>query len=73
MHTFPRPTEDRLFVDRERMSARCDACSGDDVRAYRVLSEGGWWQVVKCQTCLHSLDRTPASPLGSYVPLGTTV
>lgn len=73
MHTFPRPTEDRLFVQREPVEATCSACGSHDIAAYRALSEGGWWQVVKCQDCLRSLDRTPASPLGSYVPLGTTV
>jgi ribosomal protein L44E len=73
VHTFPRPAQERVFVDRERLDATCDECGGDDVRGYRVLSEGGWWQVAKCQRCLHSLERVPASPLGSYVPLGTTV
>jgi len=73
VHTFPRPSEERLFVDREVVEATCDRCGGSDVRAYRVLSEGGWWNVRKCQDCLHSLERTPAPALGSYVPLGTTI
>jgi len=73
VHTFPRPREERLYVDREPVARTCEECGGSDVRAYRVLSEGGWWNVVKCQECLHSLERTPAPALGSYVPLGTTV
>lgn len=73
MHTFPRPHTERLTVDREPVAADCPECGGDDVRAYRVLSEGGWWSVQKCQRCLHSLERTPAPALGSFTPLGTTV
>jgi len=73
MHTFPRPQAERLHVDRQPVSAACPECAGGDIRSYRVLSEGGWWDVEKCQECLHSLDRTPAPALGSFVPLGTTV
>ncbi|GGA64652.1 hypothetical protein GCM10011490_14090 [Pseudoclavibacter endophyticus] len=73
MHTFPRPTAERLTVTRDPVEATCDACASTSIRAYRVLSEGGWWYVVKCQDCLHSLRRTPSPALGSYVPLGTTV
>ena len=73
MHTFPRPSEERLFVERAPVPASCPECGSDDVRSYRALSEGGWWTVVKCQDCLHSLERTPAPALGSFVPLGSTV
>jgi hypothetical protein len=38
-----------------------------------VLSEGGWWDVRKCQGCLHSLSRRPAPPFGSYTPLGLEI
>ncbi|MGO2112805.1 MAG: hypothetical protein ACTH31_14465 [Pseudoclavibacter sp.] len=73
MHSFPRPTDTRLSVARDPVSATCDECASTSVRTYRVLSEGGWWTVVKCQDCLRSLSRTPAPALGSYVPLGTTL
>jgi len=73
VHTFPRPSEPRLYVEREPVEAACEACGSADVRRYRVLSEGGWWQVLKCQECLHSLERVPAPALGSYTPLGTTI
>lgn len=73
MHTFPRPQSERLYVEREPVDSTCPECGSTDVRSYRVLSEGGWWYVAKCQGCLHSLERMPAPPLGSFVPLGTTV
>ncbi len=73
MQTFPRPREERLYVERKPVAADCPECGGSDVKAYDVLSEGGWWHVEKCQDCLASLSRTPAPALGSYIPLGTTV
>ena len=39
----------------------------------RVLSDGGFFNAVKCQRCLHSLERDPAPPFGSYVPLGLEI
>ena len=73
MHTFPRPQAERLFVDREAVEGTCPECASTDISTYRVLSVGGWWTVQKCQGCLASLHREPATPLGSFVPLGTTV
>ncbi|MGH8598497.1 MAG: hypothetical protein ACREXT_17730 [Gammaproteobacteria bacterium] len=31
---------------------------------YPVLSEGGWFMVVKCQQCLCSISREPWALLG---------
>ena len=31
---------------------------------YPVLSEGGWFMVVKCQSCLHSQQREKWTRLG---------
>lgn len=73
MHTFTRPSDEQLFVERTAMDGACPACGAAALRGYLVLSEGGWWSVVKCQECLHSVSREPAPPLGSFVPLGTTV
>lgn len=73
MHTFPRPQAERLYVEREPVEGSCPECASTDIRSYRVLSEGGWWNVQKCQGCLASLRREPADALGSFVPLGTTV
>jgi vanillate/4-hydroxybenzoate decarboxylase subunit D len=38
----------------------CPTCSSGDVRSYQVLSEGGWYDVVKCRSCLHSVSRQAA-------------
>lgn len=73
MHTFPRPQAERLYVDRTPVDGTCPECGAAELREYRVLSEGGWWTAVKCQDCLASVSREPAPPLGSFVPLGTTV
>jgi vanillate/4-hydroxybenzoate decarboxylase subunit D len=72
LHAFPRPQETHLVAPREPASGACPECGGR-LADYRVLSEGGWWDVRKCQDCLHSLSRVPAPPLGSYTPLGLQV
>jgi hypothetical protein len=70
MHAFPRPTETHLHVERRPVAGACDECGAETLAEYRVLSEGGWWDVRKCQTCLASISREPAPRYGSYVPLG---
>ena len=40
---------------------------------YRVLSEGGWWDVRKCQSCLASVSREPAPLFGVFTPLGLQI
>jgi hypothetical protein len=42
----------------------CEGCGVAQLEAYEVLSEGGWFRVVKCQACLLSAERTPWEPLG---------
>lgn len=42
----------------------CPACASEALAAYPVLSAGGWFQVVKCQQCLHSISREPWNRLG---------
>lgn len=69
MHAFPRPQQPLLYVDREPAGGSCPECGAAELAEYRVLSEGGWWQVRKCQRCLCSVSRTRAAPFGSYTPL----
>lgn len=57
----PRPVEKELFVEKTKVEKECPECGGSDIRYYDVVSEGGWWEVVKCQDCLHSLERNKAS------------
>ena len=70
MHSFPRPTETHLSVERHPVSGACPECGAEKLAEYRVLTEGGWWDVCKCQTCLASVSRIPAPRYGSYTPLG---
>lgn len=73
MHTYPRPSETHLHVDRVPLAGNCPECGADDLAGYPVLSEGGWWKVVKCQACLASASRTPAADfaLHTFSPLGS--
>ncbi len=70
MHNFPRPTEHRVTAPRTPVEGACPECGAEDLAAYRVLSEGGWWEVVKCQGCLTSVERRPGPLLGAFTPLG---
>lgn len=51
-------------VPREEVAGSCPRCGARALRAYPVLSEGGWFRVVKCQECLTSTERTPWALLG---------
>ena len=57
MDNFPRPTEERLYEKKEKIDATCPECGKRDIAAYKVLTDGGWFDVVKCQDCLYSLKR----------------
>lgn len=69
MHSFPRSNETRLYSPRETLDRECSGCGSVRAAAYRVLSEGGWWDVVKCQDCLKSLERVRAPRLGVFRPM----
>lgn len=60
----PRPTEPTLTVEREAVEGSCPACGESRLQRYPVLSEGGWFDVVKCANCLHSISREPGPKLG---------
>jgi hypothetical protein len=57
-------TEESAVVPREEIEGVCPRCASSALRAYPVLSEGGWFQVVKCQHCLYSVSREPWHLLG---------
>ena len=73
MHSFPRPTERHLAAERRRVEGACPECGAQELAEYRVLSEGGWWDVRKCQRCLCSVSRERGPLFGSYVPLGLEI
>lgn len=73
MHAFPRPTELRLSVEREPVEGTCANCGADSLHAYPVLSEGGWYQVIKCTECLTSKSREKWNLLGPITHLSDTL
>ena len=68
--SFLRPQELRPVQDREPVDGNCDECGAQALKRYPVLSEGGWFMVVKCQECLYSQSREKWTRLG-YVSLIT--
>ena len=64
MQSYPRPSEPFVFVEREAVEGTCPECGASALKAYPVLSEGGWWNVTKCQECLCSVKREPGHLLG---------
>jgi hypothetical protein len=73
VYSFPRPQEPYVTVERAPVDGACAACGAEDLAEYPVLSEGGWWQVRKCQRCLHLASREPGPMFGSYRPLELTL
>lgn len=70
MHQFSRPNTPTVAATREAVEGFCPSCGATELRSYRVLSEGGWWNVVKCQQCLTSVSREPGPLLGGFTPIG---
>ncbi|MEY4761552.1 MAG: hypothetical protein RLZZ200_1408 [Pseudomonadota bacterium] len=75
---FMRPTTPTVEAMRLPVDGDCPSCATPNLQQYRVLSEGGWWEVVKCSHCLHSVSREPGPLFGtlttaiqSLVPTGT--
>jgi vanillate/4-hydroxybenzoate decarboxylase subunit D len=62
---FMRPTTPEVHAERTPVEGLCPACATAGLQRYRVLSEGGWWNVVKCQRCLHSVSREPGPLFGT--------
>ena len=73
MHSFLRPDQPHLFVERRPVEGACPECGAEQLAEYRVLSDGGWWDVRKCQRCLASVSRERAPRYGSYTPLGLEI
>jgi uncharacterized Zn finger protein len=56
---YARPQQPTIFLQRADVEGACPACGESRLKAYPVLSEGGWFNVVKCQNCLTSVSRDP--------------
>jgi hypothetical protein len=67
---FMRPSTPEVHAERVAVPGACPACGAESLQRYRVLSEGGWWNVVKCRGCLRSVSREPGPLLG---PLTTAI
>ena len=53
-----------LLAERVPVEGRCPSCGQGPLAQYVVHSEGGWFEVVKCQSCLHSVSRVKGHRLG---------
>jgi hypothetical protein len=73
MQTYPRPEESHLHVERVDVDGACPECGAEALQTYPVLSEGGWWDVTKCQQCLCSVQRERAPLLGGIELLSDLV
>ena len=69
MRPVLRPQESELFVEKVPVSGQCPECGSSNIKAYPVLSEGGWWKVQKCQDCLCSVERERWGLFGSMTSL----
>ncbi|WP_131745944.1 hypothetical protein [Frankia sp. Cppng1_Ct_nod] len=67
------PPDSKLLVAKENTDGICPECGDTALQRYPVLSEGGWFEVVKCRECLASLSRTPWSRLGTVTRLEDTL
>lgn len=65
VYTYPRPEERHLHVEKVDVEGSCPECGAEALKAYPVLSDGGWWDVTKCQECLLSVERKPGPLFGS--------
>ncbi|MBV9997205.1 MAG: hypothetical protein JO127_18530 [Caulobacteraceae bacterium] len=59
-----RPAAPTTEVVRTPVEGACPECGRSDLKQYPVLAFGGWFQVVKCQSCLCSVRREPWTRLG---------
>lgn len=59
---WPYPT---VSVEKHNVDGACPACGREELKAYPVLSEGGWFDVIKCQACLETVEKHEGNRLGS--------
>lgn len=69
---YERPENTHIDTARTAVAGRCGHCGAEALMAYSVLSEGGWYDVVKCQHCLGSNSRV-WNPTGPIELLSATI
>jgi vanillate/4-hydroxybenzoate decarboxylase subunit D len=69
MRPFVRPAEPFLTVERTPVDGTCPECGRDELARYPVLTEGGWWDVTKCQACLARVEARRGNRLGTLTLL----
>lgn len=62
---FTRPRTAEVHAERTPVEGACPECGQSGLQRYRVLGEGGWWNVVKCPHCLGSVSREPGPLFGT--------
>ncbi len=67
--TLSTKTSAGLRLEREAANGACPECGAMALGRYPVHSEGGWFYVVKCQACLHSVRRERCARLGPALRL----
>ncbi len=60
-------------VTREKVQGACPRCASEELARYQVMAEAGWQNVTKCQACLYSVERAPASRLGPITLLADLI
>ena len=58
------PSRSICTSQRTPAEGTCRECGKAELATYRVLSDGGWWDVCKCQSCLASVSRERAPMFG---------
>ena len=73
MPPFARPQDPNPTQEKEPVEGSCPVCGHEELRRYPVNSEGGWFIVVKCQNCLHSVSREHWRLLGPLEMLSDSI
>jgi hypothetical protein len=61
---YPRPETPTICQDKEAVEGQCTMCGQARLSRYPVLSEGGWFMVVRCANCLSCEERAAWRLLG---------
>ena len=60
---FMRPTTPEVHAERTAVDGACPACGDRSLQRYRVLSEGGWWNVGMSRLTNPSMNARESGPV----------